>query len=827
MLVSVGAWAETLRYVGTDTDWQNPNNWQLENGTPAGRIPTGWKGDSALIPSGKIVVMTSNDQGVKSITVESGAVLTCNCAVTVGDTHGGLYIGGAVIINGGLSCDPLTILETGSLTLSGQATIGNTHGGLDLRGSMVVGGGLSCNPLVVSKTASLSVGGSVTVGNNAGSMVVDGSVNIGGSLQCSPLTLNSGSTVKCGGDLTVGNGNGDMNIGGSLEVDGNFKLHEITVTDKDGAEVVIDISKTTIQWRNDPEFIKNYLDKIGLGVTYLKNSTWQGNKSSDWFDKDNWNDNTVPTEGHRIVIPDGVTNAPIIYAGGVAVAREIKITGSKVLTLKAGAKLDAKYVYITKEDVAGMLVIENDYRNMSSLRLNSYVWNNNGTKEYNKVIVKTDLQCGRYTYMGSATREGVFDDGGRPALFKVYDINSDSYVNASSYSFDYSNAGEIGKGGSLSDTWRVQQTGTIKPCGIQSIVVPNVKDYDGELRWNVVSNPFSFGFPLAAIACPEVNNVDPVIWFYGLNSAQNAFAFTTYSLATHVGVNNGKGTIESSSYIAPMQAFFVRPLNDGVGNLTMYASEAESYSLGTSSLKSERVVKDVLRLVLESDGREPDEMALVFRDGGAMDCVFGDAEKMSINVSANQIYGVKSSKRLAIPFYPTCDEVGDEEIAIGFSLPSNVKYGTIRATNVEEFMSDVDVYLVDKVNNEVVDLREVDEYQFEDIPGVCIDDRFSISLKSLNVSEDEQEDEIVTGVFVAGVDEKLGVSCVGDGNVRIALSEDANDGAYAVVYDVYGRVLARRALVRGVNNIRVNGRGVFVVEAVAGGVSKKVKVRSL
>lgn len=839
MLVSVGAWAETLRYVGEGDNWSDPNSWVIDkNGKPAGKVP--YDNDGVVIPNGKIVTYGS-DGRVVSVVVEAGATLKSNNGIKInwGNAGGYLEVNGTVVMSGELNVSRIIVGSNGVLDVKGnvQVNYGNSGAGFENNGQVNVTGSLNSGGLKVGSGASLVVGGGLTVnyGNSGQVFESAGSVEVGGDMNCYSVTLKTGSDLSVGGGVSINYGNSggvlSMESGTSVEIGGSFKTGDITIQiEEDGKvkdiEIVIDFADNSVAY--DKDKTTNIINALIAAGAYhrIETTSWIG-YSSDWFLGSNWSGGVVPTKYHKVTI--SLANkkvAPVIDGGMVAYARMVTIDAG-ALTINPGNALyvsDKIFVDNANKTTAA-LNINHRFDKMSSLYAGG-VCVKNSSSDYTKVNVSVDLQKGRYTYAGSYTKEGTISMSGGALLFKTYDIYSDSYVTASSFGANYTDAGEIGVGGSLNETWNLKQVGSVLSSGNFKINVPNVKDSDGSLRWNLVSNPFSFAYPLSDISCSKEDNVDPVIWFYGLNSAGNAFAFTTYSIATHVGVNNGKGVSESATYMAPMQAFFVRPNGNGAGNLSLNSAGVRDLP-SKSSLKSERVVNDVLRLVLESDGREPDEMALVFRDGGAMDCVFGDAEKMSINASANQIYGVKSSKRLAIPFYPTCDEVGDEEITIGFSLPSNVKYGTIRATNVEEFMSDVDVYLVDKVNNEVVDLREVDEYQFEDIPGVCIDDRFSISLKSLNVSEEEQEDEIATGVFVAGVDEKLGVSCVGDGNVRIALSEDANDGAYAVVYDVYGRVLARRALVRGVNNIRVNGRGVFVVEAVAGGVSKKVKVRSL
>lgn len=67
--------------------------------------------------------------------------------------------------------------------------------------------------------------------------------------------------------------------------------------------------------------------------------TWTGNTDSDWDTSTNWDGGLVPTAADDVIIPDVVTNDPIISATTTAVAKSVLIQLNAGLTLAAGATL--------------------------------------------------------------------------------------------------------------------------------------------------------------------------------------------------------------------------------------------------------------------------------------------------------------------------------------------------------------------------------------------------------------------------------------------------------------------------------------------------------
>ncbi|WP_036692875.1 hypothetical protein, partial [Pedobacter glucosidilyticus] len=69
------------------------------------------------------------------------------------------------------------------------------------------------------------------------------------------------------------------------------------------------------------------------------NMTWTGSVSTDWNIACNWTPYGVPTATNSVIIPN-VTNDPVILNGTTAVAKEIYLNNSSILTINTGATLN-------------------------------------------------------------------------------------------------------------------------------------------------------------------------------------------------------------------------------------------------------------------------------------------------------------------------------------------------------------------------------------------------------------------------------------------------------------------------------------------------------
>ncbi len=574
---------------------------------------------------------------------------------------------------------------------------------------------------------------------------------------------------------------------------------------------------------------------VGCKIPVMKQ--WLG-INDNWFDINNWEGRKVPNSQQDVYI-NGDTFNPVINAqsdGRQAYANNIWLYGQDShLTVNHGGKLIANGSIVVEDAENSHITIRHHHRNMSTVKLNDGYFETvvNGKRtnrnSYDKVRVELTMQKGRYNYIGSATVAGSLNSE-KPTVLMKYDINNDSYTNVSDMGHDFAHAVVAGMSGSLSSEWTMVQEGEVMASGTKTFNVKGVAWSDGIYRWDLFANPFTFPVPLKDNSAIEYSqNIDPVIWFRSFNSQLSQFYFSTYSLELHVGVATGADAVsENAAYMAPQQAFFIRPLSGkGNGTITFYGDRANIGSINNSSmsLKSASLEpNDVLRLVVNSQGKNSDEVAFVFRDGGSRNRVYGDAEKMSLANTQNQIYGTKDGVMMVIPYYPSVEEVQDELIPLGVKLASSSNVGAITASNLFEFDDEYDVYLHDLLKNEVVNLRDVDEYSFDASEG-SLSGRFAISLHHVSgpdYNQDEDDDEVATSDSVVSEDEVLICKCDDD---HVLVIPAGDDQAVVTVYDIVGRVVTNEVKVSTPTRVALGeAKGVYLVEYISKHYSKTVKI---
>ncbi|MCQ2236091.1 MAG: T9SS type A sorting domain-containing protein [Bacteroidales bacterium] len=790
-LFTVSAWGDNFVFTGAvSNDWNDIRNWGNGQASP---YYTGWSSASRLPQSGDCIYINATTTCPANLNcgdfyVNPNCIFTCNGNLTsTGHIH--MY-GGEIIVNGDIYCANEFDQQgsTSKLKCTGGFTSGN-HVYFD--GTVEIGeGGLDCMDINM-RTNSSSFTCEGNVDTNGQQFVPKGNVDINGNLDCAYMPLTSNTSFKVGGDFRASYVGVEYNINGTT--------------------FVVDLLPDAINHSVDDT--KNFINTlVAAGLAHKVDSyTWNGSKDSDWFNKENWKlNNDVPDASPNSVyadvsIPSSATNMPVISDRAAILVGNITINNDDdrcKLTLNEGACLDAIRIIVKNGNKVGAVAINQTSNKMVSLRLKSQVRSQTPDVDYTKTQIKTTYPTGRYMYVGSETTEGNIETNG--AMFYLQDHATDSYVVATSYTNPFNQAGFIAKGGS--GTFSVSQTGTIVASGSKTLEVRRWKSHRDGNNWCLLSNPFSFAYPLSSLKCDS--KVDPVIWFD--NYTGSGYQFTTYSVSTHVQVGNtedSQGALSVGDVIAPQQAFFVRAADDApensVGFLTFY-SVPTNYTLSSSSLKSSSIVNDVLRFTISSDESNTDEMAMVFRDGGSLDIIYGDAEKMSLEKTQNQVFAVKGSKRYAIPYYPSVEDASEIEFPIGIMLSSKSTQGKITATNIDMFDESVDVLLYDNLTGNVVNLREENTYQFNEIGGKYISDRFSVVLKYPEAKEEAlgnsslKKEEVSISVYSA------------DGNIVVRSSID---DARIRVFDICGKVIAESKSAGSLTRIPVScANGIYLVE---------------
>lgn len=565
---------------------------------------------------------------------------------------------------------------------------------------------------------------------------------------------------------------------------------------------------------------------------FISEYSWTGKVNSDWFNKDNWASGACPTSTSDVYISADCPNMPIIDSETeVALANSVEIEDNASLTLDRSMMTLYGDMYID-----GTFTIHHHSDRMASFINKGSV---NG-----RITIKRTFKTGRLWYVGSASSNGnveasgsadysdrlknVNAGSGNDAL-KVYKETAAGEGYNTSYTFASNNwnLGRGSNGGTIgmvtldkNNKYRsiTQYEDKMPKVGIQAVRLE--KNLYG---WNLMTNPYPFTLSLRDNIFTNFNEdeISPVIWFRTY-SAANGYYFTTFNIVTKVGVNMGDYSIAEGGYtLAPYQSFFVKALVDDA-RLTIDATKSDHIKRVSLKSVSSTDESDVLRLTVSSSEANTDETALVFRAGGTIELNNVDAVKKAEKSTYNLIYSVKGSTSNAIGLYPEVEYVGNNVLPLGVQISSKSATATIKATNIDMFAANTDVFLLDEVTGEIVDLRSEPTYTFTMKAGSSSVDRFSLILNIKEKSENGDATQVEDHAS-----ESINITAYQNRAVVTIPQELLKSNARIVVYDMSGRMLKQINASEVTTTIDLgDSMGIFIVEAKAGNKSKRSKIQS-
>lgn len=632
---------------------------------------------------------------------------------------------------------------------------------------------------------------------------------------------------------------------------------------------------------------EKFLDQLTSAIeSSAGGNLWTGNADTDWNNDANWLDG-VPksTETAKLTnywsktviinIPVSVTGKngrtnteyrnvsrtftvqpeqfPVLNAGDdVASAGSVSITeddskDSKApyLTLNGGALVVANNLSVDN-NTEGHIVVNNRYDNSSALKF--------GNTDYTNLIINRTLEVDRTYYTGSATAEGTFtgvenlngNNGKSGDYLANYYPNGGGYQKQSDFKYV--------RGGTFAFFNDATTTHTGTEATLVQVGTPfgtvngstNVNDGVIALRsgvgnYDLIENPYLYAFPLDQSGAVSMGTgANRTVWFRRFTDDEGYY-WTTYNIGL-TGVSEGDTEEDEKEYtLAPQQGFFVKTIATGDENKVVFNPSKitkNNIASGTSvKLKAADAEPDILRLKLSIDGGYSDETAIVFRDGGSMGSVDLESDKwINTTKTRNQIYAVKNDgKQCAIPLYPAISDMQDGEVVnLGVRMSSKSGEGTIRATNIMEFDSDVDVYLHDNETGETIDLRQEDTYAFSAQAGATNNGRFYITLSNKSLPENSEENvepiaDENEGLSTAVADVQtnfIRITSDTERNAIVTLSTNLlSTDAVVNVYDIAGKLIKKQNIDKTETIVPIGLSGVYIVEAISGGQTEKSKVR--
>jgi len=760
---------------------------------------------SALTVAGKLTVngVATPNTG-QALTISSTAIVNFNNSLTTGpvEVAGVLNVTSSFTINNNqtlkitkdgkveiwgdfnATAGAIDIQKGGILIVHGNSSLGNT--GSNVQGDFITLGNLTMNGGTVYNTGNIIVGGDFT---STGWV----SIQPNGSSE-QVYFLNPNATITAPANSDISNGYyGDVNDFLDNETAGLISI----VSEVAGSSLSITpvwYSYASGNWNGGSVWTldsKTATITTSMTITNTNGTTSNITSASDLAH--------VITSGKTITIPAG-TNA--------STANKITINTGGTLILAPGSFLTANG-NITNN---GTFKLQHTYTSPSSFI-------NNGTITGNTTIEQTLLQ-GRNWYIGSAmnTNSHIYYSTA-PTYFQYYNTAGKAWANITDN--DAASLTQTMRGFYInyagSGTNTITQTGTLYSSTLadQSIGLSNGGD-----RWNLVANPFASYVSLVNTVSstdPATNpnwdfsKIEPTV--YVRTKEGSTYKFLTFNLSTNIG-----STGITDGLIAPMQSFWVRAKASTSGSITVKKT-ARVNPASTQSLKAASASSDILR-IQSSSINATDEAIIVFRAIGSDTDTNIDSEKRVDSPGlVPQIFTQKSGKNIAINVMP--------EDPTAYTIPLAITVGakgagdiTLNASNITEFMPNVNVYLKDLSTGTVTDLRQSPSYTFT-TEAATAQNRFELSFSKVSKAP-----QVATSTDV-NESQNASITAYGIGTKAVVTIKDVSFSGNVQIemYDAVGKQLISTVSQEQRTELPLNGSTQFVVIKVTyNGTTKSFKI---
>lgn len=317
--------------------------------------------------------------------------------------------------------------------------------------------------------------------------------------------------------------------------------------------------------------------------------------------------------------------------------------------------------------------------------------------------------------------------------------------------------------------------------------------------YNLVSNPYPSGLNWGCGNTPTagltMTNLSTSIWYR-----------VDGNWATYNWSGAGSGGNGGTKDIPAMQAFWVLVNSGPTGGLQVANTAREHTTQAFYKLNSE---ENVFRMQVEQDSLT-DEIVVTFYPDATMAYDPYDSYKMFASDSNYpQIFmSLADGSELIINGLPEITAGSEYVVPLGFTTYNGGTF-TFNATNMEDFLPDVSVYLEDAVMEHLYDLRQSNIYTFTS--GVVnSSDRFLLHFNRIvtGTNENALTDNVYSYENSVYVNTPDAVS-----NVEM--------------YDMLGNLIVSKQTTKGLNRIQANvSKGVYIVKVQNGNdvLTKKILI---
>ena len=332
--------------------------------------------------------------------------------------------------------------------------------------------------------------------------------------------------------------------------------------------------------------------------------------------------------------------------------------------------------------------------------------------------------------------------------------------------------------------------------------------------YNLIGNPYpSFLNWESVLSSANTANLSTTMWYRTKNGSNN-YVFDTYNATDHFGTNNNGTAV--TQFIPPMQAVWVK-VATGVGTIGFDNSmrSHQNQSITSNRLKAPGAVKSsqrILRLQV-SNGVNSDETIILYNNNASDEFDTYDSPKMSNNnYKIPEIYTKAGNEKLVINGLSEFDLY--DEIPLGFFTGESNAF-TIKATDINNFNSDITIILKDKLMDAEQELTTTNNYSFNSDTTNTLD-RFSIEFRSSKAP---------TAIVTNKNDQSIRIYKNANNQISVSFDGESGLSGNVVVYNAAGQMLVNKPTTEKITVIeKPLNAGVYVVTAIIAGNSNTKKV---
>lgn len=421
---------------------------------------------------------------------------------------------------------------------------------------------------------------------------------------------------------------------------------------------------------------------------------WTGSVSNDWNTPGNWSGNTVPTASDNATIPDG-TRAPFVNTATNTI-KNLRILGNysaiyispgNAITIEEDCYIENVIIVGSDATSSSSFFVKGTTTSKKSINL---VYQRYVTDQWHLVGVPASGQN-----INSFTNDGLLVTSGNKYALAPYEngfsANRWHYYtdNTGSNGIDLAGNFTVGKGYTLQKITPgvLEFFGALRNVDLLGFPITDGTATSGN-RWNLLSNPFPSFMAINSNASPTANfltenasSLDPsFVALYLWNPTTS-----TYDIINH---------LNSASYLAPVQGFFVKSKQGG-GTINI-TKNMQSHQTGNHFYRS---ISNISGITLSiSNGTENKSTELKFIEGSTfgLDPGFDAGIYGEINPDFDLYSHLVTTTNNDAPFALQClplSEIATTIVPIGVHAQSGDQINFSANSNVPD---NIHVYLEDR-----------------------------------------------------------------------------------------------------------------------------------